>query len=217
MKKRPVCGIVYEENAENAEKGKRMYRVGKRVLDAVILLVLAPAWILVMAIVAILVKATSKGSVLFTQKRVGKGCSYFTIYKFRTMRMDTPADVPTHLLENSDAYITPVGAFLRKTSLDELPQLFNIIKGDLTLVGPRPALWNQEDLVAERERFGANDILPGITGWAQINGRDTISIEDKAAYDGYYKEHMGFWFDINILLLTVVNVLKRSGVQEGKG
>lgn len=193
-----------------------MYQVVKRILDIVILLVFAPIWIPVMAIVAILVKATSKGPVLFTQKRVGKGCSFFTIYKFRTMRTDTPADVPTHLLENPEAYITPVGKILRRTSLDELPQLFNIIKGELTLVGPRPALWNQDDLVAEREKLGANDILPGITGWAQINGRDTISIADKAAYDGYYAAHMGLWFDCKILLLTVVNVVKRSGVREGK-
>lgn len=169
-----------------------------------------------MVITALLVKATSKGPVLFKQKRVGKNCSYFTIYKFRTMRTDTPANVPTHLLQNPDAFITPMGNFLRKTSLDELPQLFNILKGEIALVGPRPALWNQDDLVAEREKYGANDILPGLTGWAQVNGRDTLSIEEKAEYDGYYRQHMGLWLDTKILALTVVNVLRRRGIQEGR-
>lgn len=194
-----------------------MYKVVKRSLDYLLLLAISPLWVFVIALVAVLVKCTSKGPVLFKQKRVGRGCTFFTIYKFRTMRADTPANIPTHLLENPDAYITPVGAFLRKTSLDELPQIFNILKGDITLVGPRPALWNQDDLVAERQKHGANDILPGLTGWAQVNGRDTLSIEEKASYDGYYVQHMGLWLDIRILFLTVVKVLRGSGVKEGKG
>lgn len=193
-----------------------MYKPIKRVIDYLMLILLSPIWVVVMLIVALLVKLTSKGPVLFKQKRVGKGCAFFTIYKFRTMRVDAPTDVPTHLLENPDAYITPIGSFLRITSLDELPQLFNIIKGDITMVGPRPALWNQDDLVAERQKYGANDILPGLTGWAQVNGRDTLTIEDKARYDGYYAQHMGLWLDMKIILLTVVTVLQRSGVQEGK-
>ena len=184
-------------------------------LDYIILLLLCPIWLPVMGVVAILIKTTSKGSVFFKQKRVGKGCRFFTIYKFRTMRTDTPVDVPTHLLRNPEVYITKVGRFLRSSSMDELPQLFNIIKGDITLVGPRPALWNQDDLIAERAKYGANDILPGLTGWAQINGRDTISIADKAEYDGYYKQHMGLWLDIKIMMLTFVHVIKRSGVKEG--
>lgn len=193
-----------------------MYQAIKRILDYSILFLLSPVWIPVMMIIALLVKATSKGPVLFKQKRVGKNRSLFIIYKFRTMRTDTPADVPTHLLQNPDAYITPMGNFLRKTSLDELPQLFNILKGELALIGPRPALWNQDDLVAERDKYGANDILPGLTGWAQVNGRDTLSIKEKAEYDGYYCQHVSFCMDAKILALTVVNVLRGRGIQEGK-
>lgn len=187
----------------------------KRLLDlmlSVLALVLL-SWLLVL--LAALVKATSPGPVFFKQKRVGIHKSYFNMLKFRTMRMDTPKDVPTHLLKNPGQYITPIGKFLRKTSLDELPQLFNIIAGDMALVGPRPALWNQDDLVAEREKYGANDIRPGLTGWAQINGRDEIEIPLKARYDGEYVKRMGFWFDIRILVGTVFSVLKHDGVKEG--
>lgn len=187
----------------------------KRLLDlmlSVLALVLL-SWLLVL--LAALVKATSPGPVFFKQKRVGIHKSYFNMLKFRTMRMDTPKDVPTHLLKNPGQYITPIGKFLRKTSLDELPQLFNIIAGDMALVGPRPALWNQDDLVAEREKYGANDIRPGLTGWAQINGRDEIEIPLKARYDGEYVKRMGLWFDIRILVGTVFSVLKHDGVKEG--
>lgn len=152
---------------------------------------------------------------MFKQKRIGIHKTFFTIYKFRTMYADTPRDIPTHMLQNPAAFITPVGRFLRKTSLDELPQLFNIIKGDISIVGPRPALWNQDDLIAEREKYGANDILPGLTGWAQVNGRDTLSIEEKAKYDGYYKNKICFLLDIKIMALTALKVLTRSGIKEG--
>ena len=155
------------------------------------------------------------GTGFFRQKRVGIHQKYFEILKFRTMRADTPKDVPTHLLENPDQYITKSGKFLRATSLDELPQLMNILKGDMSLVGPRPALWNQYDLLKEREKYGANDVLPGLTGWAQIHGRDTISISEKAKLDGYYVEHQSTWMDLKCLFLTVLAVLRRDGVQEG--
>lgn len=164
-----------------------MYRKIKRVLDSVVsflgLAFLSP----VFAALIIAIKADSKGPVLFKQKRVGIHKSHFYIYKFRTMRADTPKDVPTHLLENPDQYITKTGRFLRKTSLDELPQIVNILKGDMAVVGPRPALWNQFDLIAERDKYGANDILPGLTGWAQINGRDELEIGEKAKLDGEYE------------------------------
>ncbi|MDR1619118.1 MAG: sugar transferase [Clostridiales bacterium] len=188
----------------------------KRITDYFILLLFAPLWIPALGVVAALVKLTSPGPALFTQKRVGRGGATFTICKFRTMRTDTPGDVPTHLFENPDAYITPVGRVLRKTSLDELPQIFNILKGDMTLVGPRPALWNQYDLICEREKYGANDILPGLTGLAQVNGRDNLTIEEKAERDGYYRRHMRFGLDAKILLLTVINVIGHSGVREGR-
>ena len=173
--------------------------------------VLAP----VMAGIAIWIKLDSPGPVFFRQKRVGIHKTYFDILKFRTMRTDTPKDMPTHLLKNPEQYITRSGAFLRKTSLDELPQLFNILKGDMSLVGPRPALWNQYDLIAERDRYGANDVLPGLTGWAQIHGRDTILIEEKAALDGYYVKHQSVWMDIKCIFLTALSVLKHEGVVEG--
>ena len=159
-------------------------RYVKRLLDLVLsligLIVISP----VLAILAIWIRLDSPGPVLFTQRRVGKGKTYFDIYKFRTMRIDAPHDVPTHLLGSPDAFITRSGRFLRRTSLDELPQIFNILKGEMSIVGPRPALWNQEDLIAERDKYGANDIRPGLTGWAQINGRDELPIEVKAALDG---------------------------------
>ena len=161
------------------------------------------------------IKLDSKGPVLFKQKRVGIHKSYFPIYKFRTMRVDTPKDIPTHLLENPDQYITRMGHFLRKPSLDELPQLFNILKGDMSFVGPRPALWNQDDLVAEREKYGANDVPPGLTGWAQINGRDELEIPVKARLDGQYVRRMSFWFDVRCFLGTFHAVANAEGVVEG--
>lgn len=183
-------------------------------MDCIVVILSSPIWILAMVVVGALVKATSKGPVFFTQKRIGKGCTTFTIYKFRTMRIDAPPDVPTHLLRNSETYLTPIGNILRKTSLDELPQLFNILKGDMSLVGPRPALWNQYDLIAEREKYGVNDVLPGLTGWAQINGRDTLPIHAKAVYDGHYCENMGFWPDVKILFMTMGAVIQRKDIGE---
>ena len=182
-----------------------------RILAGGAFLLIAPAF----GVIALLVKCTSPGPVFFKQKRVGIGKSHFEILKFRTMRTDTPKDVPTHQLENPEQYITPIGKFLRKTSLDELPQLINIVKGDMAIVGPRPALWNQFDLIEERDKYGANDILPGLTGWAQINGRDELEIPLKAKYDGYYARHMSLLLDIVCIVGTVVSVLKHEGVVEG--
>ena len=165
-----------------------MYPVIKRLLDLLCsllgILVLSPLLILL----ALLVKCTSPGPVLFRQKRVGKDKSYFEILKFRSMRVDTPRDIPTHLLQNAQSAITPVGRFLRKTSLDELPQLFNIFVGQMSIVGPRPALWNQDDLIAERDLYGANAVTPGLTGWAQVNGRDELPIPVKAKYSVVFSD-----------------------------
>lgn len=169
----------------------------------------------VMMAIAVWIKLDSPGPVFFKQTRVGIHKNYFEILKFRTMRMDTPKDTPTHLLKNPEQYITKSGSFLRKTSLDELPQLINILKGDMSIVGPRPALWNQYDLIAERDRYGANDILPGLTGWAQIHGRDTITIKEKAKLDGYYVRNQSLWTDIKCIFLTVISVLRHDGVKEG--
>lgn len=192
-----------------------MYLKIKRITDIILsfigLILLSPVFL----ILIIAIKLDSKGPVLFKQKRVGIDKSYFNILKFRTMRIDTPRDTPTHLLENPDQWITKVGKFLRTTSLDELPQIINILKGEMSIVGPRPALWNQYDLIEERDKYGANDIPPGLTGWAQINGRDTVELEDKARYDGYYAENLGLALDIKCFFGTVVSVLKRDGVLEG--
>lgn len=194
---------------------QREYMKWKRTLDIILsfgaCLVLSP----VLLLLCIAIKIDSRGPVLFKQKRVGIHKTYFPIYKFRTMRIDTPKDMPTHLLANPDQYITKVGHFLRKSSLDELPQLFNILKGDMSFVGPRPALWNQNDLVAERDKYGANDVLPGLTGWAQINGRDELEIPVKAKLDGEYVRRMSFFFDLRCFLGTFTSVLKAEGVVEG--
>ena len=171
------------------------------------------SWLLLL--LALIIKTTSKGPVFFKQKRVGIRKTYFNILKFRTMRIDTPKDMPTHLLQNPDQYITPIGRFLRKTSLDELPQLFNIFLGQMAIVGPRPALWNQYDLIEERDQYRANDVRPGLTGWAQVNGRDELPIPVKARLDGEYIERLGFCFDIQCLFKTVTSVLKSEGVKEG--
>ncbi len=167
-------------------------------------------------IVIILIKIDSKGPIIFKQKRIGKDKKEFEIYKFRSMRIDAPKNAPTHTLENPNMYITKVGQFIRKTSLDELPQLINIIKGDMSIVGPRPALWNQYDLIAERDKYNANSIRPGLTGYAQVNGRDELPIEVKAKYDGEYLSKYNFLFDLKIMFLTVFKVLKRDGIKEGK-
>lgn len=192
-----------------------MYKSIKNIIDRILallgLVILSPLFL----ILVIAIKVDSRGPVLFKQKRVGIHKKHFNILKFRTMRIDTPKDTPTHLLENPRQYITKVGGFLRKTSLDELPQIINILKGDMAIVGPRPALWNQYDLIAERDKYGANDILPGLTGWAQINGRDELPIDVKARLDGEYVKKMGFRMDLKCILGTVISVAKQDGVVEG--
>lgn len=193
-----------------------MYRnCVKRLIDIVLsgvgILVLSPVYL----IVAIAIKIDDPGPVFFRQKRVGIHKTHFNILKFRTMKMDTPHDMPTHLLENPEQYITRVGKVLRKTSLDELPQIFQIFTGKMSVIGPRPALWNQYDLIAERDKYGANDVRPGLTGWAQINGRDELPIDVKARFDGEYVEKMSFAFDVKCFFGTVASVLKHEGVVEG--
>ena len=168
-----------------------------------------------MLIIAIAIKVDSKGPVFFKQKRVGIHKKHFNILKFRTMRTDTPHDAPTHELSDPKRWITKVGGFLRKTSLDELPQLFNIFGGSMSVIGPRPALWNQFDLIEERDKYGANDLKPGLTGWAQINGRDELEISLKAKLDGEYVEKMSFGFDCKCFFGTIKSVLKSDGVVEG--
>lgn len=165
--------------------------------------------------ICVLIKLDSKGPIIFTQKRVGKDKTHFNIYKFRTMKIDTPKEMPTHLLDNSDFFITKIGRFLRKTSLDELPQLFNILKGDMSVIGPRPALWNQYDLIEERDKYGANEVPVGLTGWAQINGRDELEIDVKAKLDGEYADKIGFLMDVRCFFGTIFSVLRSDGVVEG--
>lgn len=198
------------------EKMKKTYNIIKRILDIIIsmvaILLLSPFFVIISAII----KLESKGTVFFKQKRIGKEKKEFYIYKFRTMRTDTPKEMPTHMLKNAEAYITRSGKIFRKTSIDELPQLINILKGEMSLIGPRPALWNQEDLIKERDKYNANSIRPGLTGWAQVNGRDELEIPIKAKYDGEYVEKMSFLFDIKIFLKTIIKVFKHDGVVEGK-
>ncbi|MCM3735366.1 sugar transferase [Bacillus cytotoxicus] len=182
------------------------------ILSIVGLVLLSPVFLLLI----LCIKLDSKGPVLFKQRRIGKGKQEFYILKFRTMRIDTPKDMPTHLLENPEAYITKVGKFLRKTSLDELPQIINIIKGEMSIIGPRPALWNQYDLIEERDKYGANDVSPGLTGWAQINGRDELPIDIKAKLDGEYVKRMSFIFDVQVFFKTIFSVVRSEGVKEGK-
>ncbi len=191
----------------------------KRLIDVVLsacgIVVLLPVWI----ILAIAIKIDDPGPILFRQKRIAQDKDgqkqFFQIYKYRSMKMCTPKDTPTHLLENPEQYITKVGGFLRKTSLDELPQIFNIFLGQMSIIGPRPALWNQDDLYVERAKYGANTVKPGLTGWAQINGRDELEIPVKAKLDGEYVEKMGFFFDVKCFLGTITSVLKHDGVVEG--
>ncbi|OMF32597.1 lipid carrier--UDP-N-acetylgalactosaminyltransferase [Paenibacillus sp. FSL H8-0548] len=192
-----------------------IYLKFKRIIDFLLsligLVVLAPIFLALITAI----KLDSKGPVLFKQKRIGINKKHFYILKFRTMRVDTPKDTPTHLLSNSEQYITSVGKFLRKTSLDEIPQILNILAGEMSIIGPRPALWNQYDLIAERDKYGANDIIPGLTGWAQINGRDELPIEVKSRLDGEYVEKMGLVMDTKCFFGTIVSVLKSDGVVEG--
>ena len=192
-----------------------MYRFIKRFLDIILsaigLILLSPLFL----ILIIAIKIDSRGPVCFKQKRIGIKKSHFNMLKFRTMRVDTPKDTPTHLLENPEQYITKVGKFLRKSSLDELPQIIHIFSGKMSIIGPRPALWNQFDLAAERDKYGANDVRPGLTGWAQVNGRDELPIPVKAKFDGEYIEKMSFLFDCKCFFLTIFKVLKSDGVVEG--
>ena len=187
----------------------------KRLIDVVLSFIGIIVLLIPMLIIAIIIKCTSKGPVFFKQKRVGVHKTHFNLYKFRTMRTDTPHDMPTHLLSNPEQYITTIGTFLRKSSLDELPQIFNILTGKMSIIGPRPALWNQEDLIAERDKYGANDIRPGLTGLAQISGRDELEIEVKAKLDGDYVEKMSFVFDVKMFFGTIISVVKSDGVVEG--
>ena len=193
-----------------------MYLIIKRVLDFILSLIALIILFIPFVIIGIVIKIESKGPVFFKQERIGKGKKHFFIYKFRSMRTDAPKDMPTHLLNDATSYITKIGNFLRKTSLDELPQLINILKGEMSIVGPRPALWNQDDLVAERDKYGANDVRPGLTGLAQVNGRDELEIPVKAKFDGEYVEKISFIQDVKIILLTVVKIFKREGIVEGK-
>ncbi|SDX26827.1 sugar transferase [Paenibacillus sp. CF384] len=192
-----------------------MYIKIKRLIDIVLSLVglifLSP----ITLIIVIAIKLDSKGPILFKQKRVGVNKTHFNILKFRTMRIEAPKDTPTHLLGNPEQYITRAGKILRKTSLDELPQVWNIFVGNMSIVGPRPALWNQYDLINERDKYSANDILPGLTGWAQINGRDELSIELKARLDGEYVERLSLWMDIKCFFGTILSVVKSEGFVEG--
>ena len=192
-----------------------IFRLFKRISDFVLsllgLIILSPLFLLLV----IMIKLDSKGPILFKQKRVGRHKKHFNILKFRTMRIDTPKDTPTHLLKNPEQWITKVGRFLRKTSLDELPQIINILKGDMSIIGPRPALWNQYDLIEERDKWDCHKLYPGLTGYAQIHGRDELSIAQKAKLDGYYVKHMSLWLDIKIFFGTIFSIFKSEGVVEG--
>ncbi|HLQ83960.1 MAG TPA: sugar transferase [Pseudogracilibacillus sp.] len=192
-----------------------MFLLFKRFIDIALsaagMIFLSPVYLLLM----LAIKTESKGPILFKQRRVGLHKRHFNILKFRTMRADTPKDMPTHLLSNPDQYITKSGKFLRKTSLDELPQIWNIFRGEMSVIGPRPALWNQEDLIAERDKYNVHSVKPGLTGWAQINGRDELPIKVKAKLDGYYVEQMGVLMDMKCFVGTFVSVAKSDGVSEG--
>jgi O-antigen biosynthesis protein WbqP len=191
------------------------YFLFKRFYDTVLsfigLIVLSP----LLLVLIILIKLDSKGPILFRQKRIGRNKKHFYILKFRTMKIDTPMDTPTHMLENPQRWITKVGKFLRRTSLDEIPQIINILKGDMSIIGPRPALWNQFDLVEERDKYDVHKLYPGLTGYAQINGRDELPIADKAKLDGYYVKHISLWLDIKIFFGTIVSIFKSDGIVEG--
>lgn len=190
-------------------------KYAKRLIDLLLsacaIVVLSPVYLLI----CIAIVVDDPGPVFFRQKRVGIHKTHFRILKFRTMKVSTPKDVPTHLLENPEQYITRVGKFLRRTSLDELPQIFQIFTGKMAIIGPRPALWNQFDLIAERDKYGANDVRPGLTGWAQINGRDELPIDVKARFDGEYVQNLSFAFDCKCFFGTIRSVLKSEGVVEG--
>lgn len=225
-KVRFVANVSEHENADGVKghleaTGVSNYRAGiyekyvKRLLDITLsfggMIVLSPVFI----ILAIWIILDNPGPVFFTQKRIGKDKQYFKLHKFRSMKMSTPHDRPTHMLENPEQYITNAGRFIRKHSLDELPQIWDIFIGNMSVIGPRPALWNQDLLTAERDKYGANDIKPGLTGWAQINGRDELGIADKARLDGEYVANIGLWMDMRCFLGTFISVLRGDGVIEG--
>ena len=199
-----MCGVTF-----------KMYKAVKRLIDILLSFVGAVVLLPVFIVVSILIFIDDPGPIFFKQKRVGKNKKLFWLHKFSSMKMNTP-DVPTHLLDNPDQYITKVGKFIRKFSIDELPQIYDILFGKMAIIGPRPALWNQYDLIAERDKYGANDVLPGLTGWAQINGRDELAIPVKAKFDGEYVEKMSFLFDCKCFFGTITSVLKHEGVVEGK-
>lgn len=229
MEGRKVIFIEDSSDKENADGvrghleaiGNSDYRAGiyekcvKRIIDIALsgigLVVLSPVYL----IVIIAIKIDDPGPVLFTQKRVGRNKKYFKLHKFRSMKMSTPHDVPTHMLDNPDRYITKVGRLMRRTSIDELPQVWDIFMGNMSIIGPRPALWNQDVLVAERDKYNANDVKPGLTGWAQINGRDELEIPDKAKLDGDYVKKLSFPFDVKCFIGTIFSVVKSDGVVEG--
>ena len=229
MEGRKVIFIEDSSDKENADGvrghleaiGNSDYRAGiyekcvKRIIDIALsgigLVVLSPVYL----IVIIAIKIDDPGPVLFTQKRVGRNKKYFKLHKFRSMKMSTPHDVPTHMLDNPDRYITKVGRLMRRTSIDELPQVWDIFVGNMSIIGPRPALWNQDVLVAERDKYNANDVKPGLTGWAQINGRDELEIPDKAKLDGDYVKKLSFPFDVKCFIGTIFSVVKSDGVVEG--
>lgn len=185
--------------------------MGKRLFDLSLAVVLIPLMAIPAGLIALLIRVSSRGPVLYWSDRVGRNNRVFSMPKFRSMRMNTPA-MATHLLADPAAYLTPVGSFLRKTSLDELPQLWSIFKGDMSFVGPRPALFNQDDLIALRTAQGVHELIPGLTGWAQVNGRDELSIAEKVKLDAEYLHRQSFWFDLRILWLTLMKVLRRDGV-----
>ena len=188
----------------------------KRFLDILISLIAIIVLSVPMLLIALIIKIDSKGPVIFKQKRIGLHKTHFMIYKFRSMKTDVPHDIPTHLLKNSESYMTKWQRFMRKASLDELPQLFNILKGDMSIIGPRPALWNQFDLIAERDKYGANDVVPGLTGLAQISGRDELGIPIKAKLDGEYAANLTFLMDLKCFLGTISAVITRKGFLEGR-
>ncbi len=211
----PIVAPVCVPTAMISRK-QRLYLPLKRIIDVFCALaaLLLFGWVYI--VIAIIIKCTSRGPVLFKQERIGKNKKHFVIHKFRTMRSNTNPNIPTHLLENPEAHITKIGGFLRKTSLDEIPQAFDILAGHMSVIGPRPALWNQDDLIAERDKYGANDIRPGLSGWAQIHGRDELEIAEKAKLDGEYVRRFGFLFDARIVILSVFKGFTGKNEKEGK-
>jgi len=194
---------------------KYIYVVIKWILDRLFSLIAGILFFPFFLIFALIIKCSSKGPILFKQKRIGRNKKPFIIWKFRTMKIDAPHDIPTHMLNNPDKYITKIGKFLRKTSMDELPQIYNILFGKMSIIGPRPALWNQYDLIAERDNYGVNKLYPGLTGWAQIHGRDELEIAEKAKLDGEYAKKIGFIIDVKCFFGTIKSVFKHEGVVEG--